>query len=161
MRRLCISRWVWRVIDDIRSANRSAITALRLALFFLKKSSSTSPDSSKSIVLVGSTSSYFGGTGVTAYVASKHGVLGLLRACQPAAKQNGVRVNVIAPFLTPTQITVGFSQKWRDEGLEENTPQGVAEAIATVSLDESRTGHSLMVSMDIHGRSRHEICHES
>lgn len=100
----------------------------------------------KSILLVASTSSYFGGTGVTAYVASKHGVLGLMRASQSKAKEMGVRVNAIAPFLTPTHITAGFAQQWRNQGLEENTPERVAETIALVSLDADREGDCLMVS---------------
>ena len=100
---------------------------------------------SKSILLVGSTSSYFGGTGVTAYVAAKHGVLGLLRASQSTARALGVRINGIAPFLTPTHITAGFAQRWKDEGLEVNTPERVAEAIALVALDEQRHGECVLV----------------
>jgi NAD(P)-dependent dehydrogenase (short-subunit alcohol dehydrogenase family) len=112
----------------------------------MKQPSHATSTSSKSIVLVGSTSSYFGGTGVTAYVASKHGVLGLLRASQSTARGLGVRVNGIAPFLTPTHITAGFAQRWRDQGLEENTPERVAEAIALIALDETRQGDCVLVS---------------
>lgn len=101
----------------------------------------------KSILLVASTSSYFGGTGVTAYVASKHGVLGLLRASQSAAREHGVRVNAVAPFFTPTHITAGFSRQWRDAGLDENTPERVAETIALVALDAERRGHCVLVRL--------------
>ena len=118
--------------------------ALRLALFYL---GSPSDQSSKSILLVASTSSYFGGTGVAAYIASKHGVLGLLRASQSKAKELSVRVNAVAPFLTPTHITAGFAQRWREKGLEENTPERVAEAIALVALDREREGDCVMVSI--------------
>jgi NAD(P)-dependent dehydrogenase (short-subunit alcohol dehydrogenase family) len=104
-----------------------------------------SPQPPKSILLVASTSSYFGGTGVTAYIASKHGVLGLLRACQPTAQKYGVRVNAIAPFLTPTHITAGFAHRWGEAGLEKNTPDRVAEAIALVALDGERWGDCVMV----------------
>jgi NAD(P)-dependent dehydrogenase (short-subunit alcohol dehydrogenase family) len=119
------------------------LLALRLALYYLSQSPSPS---SKSIVLIGSSSSYFGGTGVTAYVASKHGVLGLLRASQVKAREQGIRINGIAPFLTPTHITAGFAERWRGCGLEENTPERVAEAIAFVALDEGRSGECLLVS---------------
>ncbi|OKO94574.1 hypothetical protein PENSUB_11841 [Penicillium subrubescens] len=118
--------------------------ALRLGLFYMKQPRSTTSRPCKSITLVGSTSSYFGGTGVTAYVASKHGVLGLLRASQSTARDLGVRVNGIAPFLTPTHITAGFSQRWKEQGLEENTPERVAEAIALVALDEARQGDCVL-----------------
>ena len=96
-------------------------------------------------MLVASTSSYFGGTGVAAYIASKHGVLGLLRACQDVARAHGVRVNAVAPFLTPTHITAGFAQKWDEAGLEKNTPDRVADAIAYMALDEKREGECVLV----------------
>ncbi|KAJ5807357.1 hypothetical protein N7447_010813 [Penicillium robsamsonii] len=108
-------------------------------------STTTNPQPTKSILLVGSTSSYFGGTGVAAYIASKHGVLGLLRACQGVARRHGVRVNAVAPFLTPTYITAGFAHKWDEARLEKNTPNGVAEVIAAVALDEERQGNCVMV----------------
>ncbi|KAA8650395.1 uncharacterized protein ATNIH1004_003079 [Aspergillus tanneri] len=100
----------------------------------------------RSIVLLASTSGYFGGTGVTAYVASKHGIVGLLRASQDTARQYGIRLNGIAPFFTPTQITAGFAQKWQDAGLEANTVQGVAEAIAHVSMDGEKNGSCILVA---------------
>lgn len=101
----------------------------------------------KSIVLVASTSSYFGGTGVAAYIASKHGVLGLLRASQYKASELGIRVNGVAPFLTPTRITTGFAKRWQQAGLEQNSPERVAEAIALMALDEDRRGECVMVSV--------------
>ncbi|KAJ5757721.1 Short-chain dehydrogenase/reductase SDR [Penicillium nucicola] len=77
---------------------------------------------------------------------SKHGVLGLLRGCQTTAQKYGVRVNAIAPFLTPTHITAGFAQRWDEAGLEKNTPERVAEAIALVALDRERAGDCVMVA---------------
>ncbi|KAJ5607094.1 Short-chain dehydrogenase/reductase SDR [Penicillium hordei] len=100
----------------------------------------------KGTLNIASTSSYFGGTGVAAYIASKHGVLGLLRACQDVARSHGVRVNAVAPFLTPTHITAGFAHKWDEAGLEKNTPDRVAEAIAVVALDEEREGNCVLVA---------------
>ncbi|KAJ5082257.1 hypothetical protein N7532_011300 [Penicillium argentinense] len=123
-----------------------SITALRLALFHMTKNPDVSHDTPKSILLVGSTSSYFGGTGVTAYVASKHGILGLLRASQSEARELGVRINAVAPFFTPTYVTAGFAAQWRESGLEENTPELVAETIALVSLDEGRSGECVLVA---------------
>jgi len=119
--------------------------ALRLALFHLKSSNGTQT-TSKSVILLASTSSYFGGTGVAAYIASKHAVLGLLRAAHSKAAELGVRVNAVAPFLTPTHITEGFAERWRAEGLEENTPERVAEAVAYMALDERRAGECVLVS---------------
>ncbi|GES64699.1 MFS multidrug transporter [Aspergillus terreus] len=119
---------------------KGTLNTLRLAMHHMK------PRQTGSIVLLASTSGYFGGTGVTAYVASKHGIVGLLRASQSKAQQHGIRVNAIAPFLTPTRITAGFAQQWQDAGLEANTPARVAEAIAQAALDATRRGSCVMVA---------------
>ncbi|KAJ5424261.1 hypothetical protein N7491_009477 [Penicillium cf. griseofulvum] len=140
--RLLESMEAGRVIDVNL---KGTLNTLRLGLHYMKSSTSTSTSSqpTKSILLVASTSSYFGGTGVAAYIASKHGVLGLLRACQDVARRHDVRVNAVAPFLTPTHITAGFAHKWDEAGLEKNTLNGVAEAIAVVALDGERRGQLL------------------
>lgn len=52
----------------------------------------------------------------------------------------------MAPFLTPTHITAGFAERWKDEGLEENTPERVAEAVAFMALDGGRAGECVLVS---------------
>lgn len=99
-----------------------------------------------SMVLIASTSGYFGGTGVAAYVASKHGVVGLLRSAQIEAKKRNIRVNAVAPFFTPTAITAEYSQRWRDKGLEANTPENVAAVIAHTAVDPTLRGKCLLVS---------------
>jgi len=98
-----------------------------------------------SVVLIASTSGYFGGTGVVSYISSKHGVVGLARASQRKANELGVRVNVVAPFFTPTYITTGYSEQWKERGLPANTVEGVADTVVATSTDPTRKGHSVMV----------------
>lgn len=100
-----------------------------------------------SIVLIASTSGYFGGTGVVSYISSKHGVVGLARASQRKANELDVRVNVVAPFFTPTYITTGYSEEWKKRGLPANTVEDVAKAVVETSMDPERKGHSVMVSV--------------
>ena len=95
--------------------------------------------------MIASTSGYFGGTGVVAYISSKHGIVGLARASQPKANELCVRVNVVAPFFTPTYITNGYSDKWKERGLPANTVEGVADTIVATSTDPTHNGHSVMV----------------
>ncbi|PYH98030.1 short chain dehydrogenase/reductase [Aspergillus ellipticus CBS 707.79] len=136
----------WRIME----VNLGGVfNTLRLAMFHMKNNESSNSkreEISPSIVLVTSTSGYFGGTGVTAYVASKHGVVGLLRASQEVARRYGIRVNAVAPFLTPTSMTAGFAQRWQQAGLETNSPGRVAEVIAQVAQDSSRRGECVLVS---------------
>lgn len=98
-----------------------------------------------SVVLIASTSGYFGGTGVMSYVASKHGVVGLLRASQKTAVKNKVQVNAVAPYFTPTHMTGKFSEQWLSQGLPANTPSDVATAVATTALDERLAGNTILV----------------
>lgn len=98
-----------------------------------------------SIILIASTSGYFGGTGVVSYVSSKHAVVGLARASQKKAKELAVRVNVIAPFVTPTYITEGYANEWKKRGLPANTVEDVARAIVSTSTDSGCNGQSVMV----------------
>ncbi|KAE8350834.1 hypothetical protein BDV28DRAFT_162699 [Aspergillus coremiiformis] len=121
---------------------KGTLNTLRLALHHMK----SKPSPSGSIVLLASTAGYFGGSGVTAYVASKHGVVGLLRAAQDVARQYAIRVNAIAPFYTPTRLTAGFARQWEEAELDANTPTAVAEAIAHVAMDDGRTGSCVLVA---------------
>lgn len=99
----------------------------------------------KSIVLVSSTSGYFGGTGMSAYISSKHGVVGLLRGSQPTAKKYGIAITGIAPFFTPTNITSRVSARWQADGLQGNTPEAVGMAIAQSSTEEMSSGSCVLV----------------
>ncbi|KAG4259279.1 hypothetical protein FPRO03_12955 [Fusarium proliferatum] len=142
------SKEAFRVIDINL---KGTLNTLRLAMHYMSKP--RVDGDAGSIVLIASTSGYFGGTGVGAYVASKHGVIGLLRACQGVAIRRGIRVNAVAPFFTPTQITAGYAQQWKDSGLEANTPETVAEEIYRVSVEPTLTGECSMVA----GRFVHPV----
>ena len=112
----------------------------------MSKNKLDSDGSRGSVILVSSTSGYFGGTSVVSYVSSKHGVMGLLRASQKAAAEIGVRVNAVAPFFTPTFITSGYAKAWREEGLLENTPGDVALAIAQIATDPNLKGRCCLAA---------------
>jgi NAD(P)-dependent dehydrogenase (short-subunit alcohol dehydrogenase family) len=120
--------------------------ALRMAMYCMSSNASDSDGAKGSIVLIASTSGYYGGTGVVSYISSKHGVVGLARASQKKANELGIRVNVVAPFFTPTHITTGYSEEWKKRGLPANTVEDVAKVIVETSMDTERKGHSLMVS---------------
>jgi NAD(P)-dependent dehydrogenase (short-subunit alcohol dehydrogenase family) len=121
------------------------VIALRLAMHSMSSNPPDSDGSKGSVVLIASTSGYFGGTGVVSYISSKHGVVGLARASQRKSSELGVRVNVIAPFFTPTYITGGYADEWKKRGLPANTVEDVAKAIVETSIAPERKGHSMMV----------------
>ncbi|KAJ4398427.1 hypothetical protein N0V91_010198 [Didymella pomorum] len=125
---------------------KGAMNTLRLAMHAMQSNTPDADGARGSVILIASTSGYFGGTGVVSYISSKHGVVGLARASQRKAGELGVRVNVVAPFFTPTYITTGYSAQWKERGLPANTVEGVAETIVATSTDATRKGHSVMVA---------------
>jgi NAD(P)-dependent dehydrogenase (short-subunit alcohol dehydrogenase family) len=90
-----------------------------------------------SVVLITSTSGYFGSSGVGAYVASKHALVGLLRSSQLTARALNVKVSAVAPFFTPTRTFSKLSERWAASGLNANTLDEVANTIARVALAPS------------------------
>lgn len=122
-------------------------TALRLAFHHMKSNPPRFSDGSKgSIVLVSSTSAYWGATGVVAYAASKHGVTGLLRSSQREANALKIRVNAVAPFFTPTQITTGFASKFAQYDINANTPERVGSVIVDTAANSTKRGACCLVS---------------
>lgn len=125
---------------------KGTINTIKLAFGHMLANPPDADGSRGSIVIIASTSGYFGGTGVVSYVTSKHAVVGLGRASQDFANKNDIRVNVVAPFFTPTHITAGYAGEWKKSGLPANTIQDVADTIVATSIDPSRKGHSIMVA---------------
>ncbi|OBT82914.1 hypothetical protein VE02_08970 [Pseudogymnoascus sp. 03VT05] len=119
---------------------KGTLSTLRLGLHHMKDNDKHPDGSRGSIVLIISTSGYFGGTGVAAYISSKHGITGLLRASQLEATKHSIRVNAVAPFVTPTSMAGGFASQWAASGLPSNTTQQVAQVVATISEDPNRRG---------------------
>jgi 2-dehydro-3-deoxy-D-gluconate 5-dehydrogenase len=75
------------------------------------------------IINILSTSAFQGARNISAYVAAKHGLLGLTRAMAIELAPL-VRVNAIAPGLTDTQMTHEYISPDRREVLESITPAG-------------------------------------
>jgi NAD(P)-dependent dehydrogenase (short-subunit alcohol dehydrogenase family) len=76
-----------------------------------------------SILVTGSLASERGMPMNAAYVASKHGVLGLARAVAAEAAPHGVRVNCIIPGFIETPMLAGLPPG-ATEGLARIVPQG-------------------------------------
>lgn len=92
----------------------------------------------------------------SAYVASKHGVVGLTKAAALEYAQQDIRVNSVCPGVIRTQITEGLFQD--DPELETRlaarqpvgrlgTPEDVAEAVVWLCSDAAAfvTGHAMAV----------------
>ncbi|KAG9503725.1 hypothetical protein J7337_003678 [Fusarium musae] len=125
---------------------KGTINTLRLALHHMQHNEPSSSDGLRgSVVLVTSTSGYFGTTGVGAYITSKHGLTGLLRASQRIARGLTIGVNAVAPFFTPTSTFKELAEEWKRSGLKSNTLGDVAQAIA-LAATQNESGKCYMVA---------------
>jgi NAD(P)-dependent dehydrogenase (short-subunit alcohol dehydrogenase family) len=108
------------------------------------------------IVNVASVAGLIGFPGLPAYVASKHGVIGLTKTAALENAKQGIRVNAVCPGVikTPMIDRVTGLDKTVEKAYEDmepvgrmGTPEEVAEAIIWLCSDASSfvTGHSMAV----------------
>lgn len=106
-----------------------------------ERGSTGAPGSSVSIVNVGSMASLKGMVGLSGYVASKHGVLGLSRSMAQEWGPEGIRVNCVAPGGVKTPMTQGFdgqdSGPFRSAYKQVAEPEEIADTILYLLSDKS------------------------
>lgn len=82
------------------------------------------------IVNVGSVNSFLGGPGGSAYVASKHGQVGLTTSAAAELAPEGIRVNIVCPGMIDTpmhqRLRDQVGDEFYDSYLEEGVPLGRA-----------------------------------
>ena len=82
------------------------------------------------IVNVGSVNSFLGGPGGSAYVASKHGQVGLTTSAAAELAPEGIRVNIVCPGMIDTpmhqRLRDEIGDEFYDSYLEEGVPLGRA-----------------------------------
>ncbi|EKG15850.1 hypothetical protein MPH_06938 [Macrophomina phaseolina MS6] len=84
----------------------------------------------KSLLLIASLAAYFDIPLMAAYTSSKYGARGLLRNLRPIFAARGHRVNLMAPWIIPTAMTVEWMKMFRAVGAPEgNIGQAVTAAI--------------------------------
>lgn len=139
---------VW---DTTLAINFEAVTTLtRKLLPFLKKS-----DQAR-IIMIGSICSEFAPSGMSAYVVSKHAVLGLTRALASEFGTDGITVNCIQPGAIVTGITaaafegdISFREHWESKAAigRLGLPDDVAPLAAFLVSEEGRfiSGHGIYV----------------
>jgi NAD(P)-dependent dehydrogenase (short-subunit alcohol dehydrogenase family) len=106
------------------------------------------------IVNTASGAGLVGSRGMSAYVASKHGVVGLTKTAALEYAQQGIRVNCVCPGMIQTPMT---ESALRDPALQAQirarpmgrvgTPEEIAEAVVWLCSDAASfvTGHAMSV----------------
>ncbi|KAI7763508.1 hypothetical protein LZL87_010563 [Fusarium oxysporum] len=127
----------------------SVVLFCRLALAFMKqdKDPKTLNGFSKSIVLLSSIAGITEAAGLFAYSASKHGVIGLMRSLRAlAVAKFNIRINVVCPWATDTQMIDNVRSIFDKHQLPFNTPNDVAQFIVQLAADKSLSGKSVLVA---------------
>ena len=101
----------------------------------------------KSLTLLSSVAGFKEHPGLFAYGASKHGVLGLMRALRLYAPKvyNGLRVNAVCPSFTETRMVQGVRDGWVNAGLPTQGPEAVAKVLVGIMAAGKGEGGSGMV----------------
>ncbi len=110
---------------------------------------------SGAIVNTASAAGLVGGRGIAAYVASKHGVVGLTKTAALEYAQQGIRVNCVCPGAIQTPMT---DRAWSDPERRARViasepigrigkPEEIAEAVVWLCSDAASfvTGHTMTV----------------
>ena len=114
-----------------------------------------------SIVITSSTAGVGGDPDMSAYVTSKHAVIGLMRTVAHECATMGIRVNTVNPGATETRMMRSIEEQFSPEDSEAKkraieqwiamkhyaTPQDIAQMMLFLASDESRrcTGSIYMV----------------
>lgn len=121
------------------------LSVTRIASVYLRQNRPEGDD--RSITLVSSVAGFKESPGLFVYQASKHGVLGLMRALRLylPSSQHQLRINAVCPWMTTTGMVKGFENAWFNAGLPVNTPMDVATIIAGLVSEPQLNGKSMYV----------------
>ncbi|POR33570.1 Uncharacterized protein TPAR_06265 [Tolypocladium paradoxum] len=101
----------------------------------------------KSITLVSSIAGFKESPGLFTYSASKHGIVGLMRSSRAYLHSTrNVRINVICPWATDTQMIGGVRDIWTQNSLPMNDPDDVARIILQCAVDATIHGKAVYVA---------------
>lgn len=139
-------------ITDIADADwdRAIDTNLRGCFLCLKHEAKAMLEAGNggSIVNIGSVNSFLGCGGVSSYVASKHGQVGLTTSASQELAPQGIRVNIVCPGIVKTPMhargRAGFGDEMYDGLIASQIhmqrggdPEEIAKAIAFLCSDEA------------------------
>lgn len=121
------------------------LSVARLASVYLRHNRPSNAD--RSITLLSSVAGFKESPGLFVYQASKHGVLGLMRALRLylSSSPHQLRINAVCPWMTTTGMVKGIQNSWLNAGLPVNSPLDVAVITAGLLADSQLNGKTMYV----------------
>ena len=96
------------------------------------------------VVIVGSVGGLFGSTAGTAYITSKHAVLGLAKSLAWSYHLRNLRVNVVNPGAIMTSILENAMERWPDRDIMDLDGNELYNEKGAVSLGMDAEGNNMM-----------------
>lgn len=146
-------------IEDVEKEPSTAVLDVNLTgvLYFSRIACaylSQGPSRDRSLTLLSSLAGFEETPGLFVYQASKHGVLGLMRALRLyTPKVFGVRVNAVCPWMTRTGMVAGIEKGWEKAGLPINEPEDVAKIVVGLASASPSAALAMLKNVESEGGS--------
>lgn len=150
-------------LDDVEKKPSTAVMDVNLTgvLYFARVACaymSQGETRDRSLTLLSSVAGFEESPGLFVYQASKHGVLGLMRALRLYTLQAfGVRVNAVCPWMTLTGMVSGIENGWRKAGLPTNKPEDIARVVVGLASANPMIGPSMLINIEGEGASGRKL----
>ncbi|KAH8761571.1 short-chain dehydrogenase [Diaporthe sp. PMI_573] len=126
----------WQFTQDVNLTG--IFNCVRAQLRHMVSAADAGTETSRSIVVLGSTSSIIGNAKIGPYTASKHGVVGLARCAAMDAAPFGIRVNAVCPGPIDTPMLRNAVPEDQRKTMAASLPIGrlgtTAEVVGMISL---------------------------
>jgi len=144
----------WRDTETIDLAEWDRVFAInaRGVMATIKHTVPLMKEHGGSILAMGSTNSWIGHAKQAAYTASKHAVLGIVRAAARDVGRYGIRVNALCPGPVATEALLARARRRADEGgasVEETLRLYSETALGRMATTEDVVGAALFLTSDL------------
>ncbi|EME86063.1 uncharacterized protein MYCFIDRAFT_40006 [Pseudocercospora fijiensis CIRAD86] len=118
---------------------------VKLALFYLPKQPEAD-DRDRCIIMTGSLASYLDMSGSPQYNATKWGVRGLMHSIRRTGPDQGIRINLVAPWIVDTRIMSDETKRFvRGQGIEFCNIEDGGSLVCHFAADKSINGRSFIL----------------
>ncbi|KAL1998759.1 hypothetical protein VTN02DRAFT_5626 [Thermoascus thermophilus] len=120
----------------------------RIASVYLRQNRAPDAGADRSLTLISSVAGFKESPGLFVYQASKHGVLGLMRALRrymALPTTHDIRVNAVCPWMTDTAMVRGIERAWKAADMPVNAPLDVARVVAGLLCQTGLNGTAMYV----------------